>query len=315
MRFIDRYFYKPNFLHICLAIILLPISLFYLVVATLRRKCAKYYDFKIPIISVGNLIVGGSGKTPFLCEIAKDFASDYGGIAVISRGYKRKSKGLLVVSKNGKICATQEQSGDEAYLIALTLKNASVIVSKDRVAGILKAQRLGAKIIFLDDGFRFNFKKLNIVLSPKLEPFFKLPLPSGIYRENPFAKGDLMLKEGVDYTREVGVESPTARMLLLTAIANPARLDEFLPQGVIGKILLKDHAVFDLEALRTEFKRTGATSLLVTRKDFVKLQQCDLPLSILSLKIHIDSRVVERIKEYVESYETQNLKNSAITRK
>lgn len=298
MRFIDRYFYKPNLLHICISIILLPISLFYLIVATLRRKCAKYYDFKIPIISVGNLIVGGSGKTPFLCEIAKDFDN----VAVISRGYKRKSKGLLVVSKNGEICATQEQSGDEAYLIAFTLKNASVIVSKDRVAGILEAKKMGANAIFLDDGFRFNFKKLNIVLFPKLEPFFKLPLPSGIYRENPFAKGDLMLKEGVDYTREVGVESPTARMLLLTAIANPARLDEFLPKGVIGKILLKDHAVFDLEALRAEFKRTSATSLLVTHKDFVKLQQCDLPLSILSLKIHIDSRILARIKEFVESY-------------
>ncbi len=299
MRFIDRYFYKPNFLHICLAFILLPISLFYLIVATLRRKCAKYYDFKIPIISVGNLIVGGSGKTPFLCEIAKDFDN----VAVISRGYKRKSKGLVVVSKNGEICATQEQSGDEAYLIALTLKNASVIVSKDRAKGILEAQKLGAKIIFLDDGFRFNFKKLSIVLSPKLEPFFKLPLPSGIYRENPFAKGDLMLKEGVDYTREVGVESPTARMLLLTAIANPARLDEFLPQGVIGKILLKDHARFDLDFLRAEFKHTGATSLLVTRKDFVKLSDCELPLSILSLKIHIDSRVVAQIKAYINSYE------------
>lgn len=252
---------------------------------------------------MGNLIVGGSGKTPFLCEIAKDFES----VAVISRGYKRKSKGLIIVSKNGKICATQEQSGDEAYLIALTLKNASVIVSKDRVAGILEAQKLGANAIFLDDGFRFNFKKLSIVLSPKLEPFFKLPLPSGIYRENPFAKGDLMLKEGVDYTREVGVENASARMLLLTAIANPSRLDEFLPKGVIGKILLKDHAVFDLDAIRAEFRRTGATSLLVTRKDFVKLQQCDLPISILSLKIHIDSSVVAKIKDYVANYETQNL--------
>ena len=298
MRFIDRYFYKPNFLHFCISFILLPISLFYLIVATLRRKCAKYYDFKIPIISVGNLIVGGTGKTPFLCEIAKDFEN----VAVISRGYKRKSKGLLIVSKNGKICATQEQSGDEAHLIALTLKNASVIVSKNRVDGILEAQKLGAKVIFLDDGFRFNFKKLSIVLSPKLEPFFKLPLPSGIYRENPFAKGDLMLKEGVDYTREVGVENASARMLLLTAIANPKRLDEFLPQGVIGKILLRDHAVFDLAFLRAEFRRTGATSLLVTRKDFVKLQQCELPLSILTLKIHIDSAILARIKEYVESY-------------
>lgn len=298
MRFIDRYFYKPNFLHICISCILLPLSLFYLIVATLRRKCAKYYDFKIPIISVGNLIVGGTGKTPFLCEIAKNFNN----VAVISRGYKRKSKGLVVVSKNGKICATQEQSGDEAYLIALTLKNASVIVSKDRVAGILEAKRLGAKIIFLDDGFRFNFKKLSIVLSPKLEPFFKLPLPSGIYRENPFAKGDLMLKEGIDYTRKVGVENASARMLLLTAIANPARLNEFLPQGIIGKILLKDHARFDLEALRAEFRRKGATSLLVTRKDFVKLQKCELPLSILELRLHIKDSIKRRICEYIENY-------------
>lgn len=298
MRFIDKYFYKPNLLHICLAIILLPISLFYLIIATLRRKCAKYYDFKIPIISVGNLIAGGSGKTPFLCEIAKDFES----VAVISRGYKRKSKGLIVVSKNGKICATQKQSGDEAYLIALTLKNATVIVSKDRTQGILEAKKLGAKVIFLDDGFRFNFKKLSIVLSPKLEPFCKLPLPSGIYRENPFAKADLMLKEGIDYTREVGVENPTARMLLLTAIANPARLDEFLPQGVIGKILLRDHATFDLEFLRREFKRENATSLLITRKDFVKLQKCELPLSILTLKIHIDSHIKTQIKNYVKNY-------------
>ena len=298
MRFIDRYFYKPNLLHICLAFALLPIALFYLIIATFRRKCAKYYDFKIPIISIGNLIVGGSGKTPFLCEIAKDFDN----IAVISRGYKRKSKGLLVISRNGEICATQEQSGDEAYLIALTLKNASVIVSKDRVAGILEAQKLGAKVIFLDDGFRFNFKKLSVILSPKLEPFFKLPLPSGIYRENPFAKGDLNLKEGIDYTREVSVENPSARMLLLTAIANPARLDEFLPPNIIGKILLKDHANFDLDFLKHEFKRVGATSLLVTSKDFVKLSKCELPLSILTLKIHIDSRVREKIKDFVKHY-------------
>ncbi|MGX3011828.1 tetraacyldisaccharide 4'-kinase [Helicobacter sp. 23-1044] len=304
MRFIDRYFYKPNFLHICISFALLPMSLFYLIIATLRRKCAKYYDFKIPIISVGNLIAGGSGKTPFLCEIANDFEN----VAVISRGYKRKSKGLVIVSKNGEICATQEQSGDEAYLIALTLKNASVIVSKDRVAGILEAQKLGAKIIFLDDGFRFNFKKLSIVLRPKLEPFFKLPIPSGIYRENPFARGDLNLKEGVDFVREVGVENATARMLLLTAIANPARLDEFLPKGVIGKILLKDHDRFDLDFLRTEFKRVGATSLLVTRKDFVKLSKCELPLSILTLKIRIDSHIKERIKNFVAEFDKSKLK-------
>lgn len=298
MRFIDKYFYKPNAICIFIAIILLPISLIYFIVATLRRKCGRFYDFKMPIISIGNLVVGGSGKTPFLCEVAKDFDD----VAVISRGYKRKSKGLLIVSIKGVINASQEESGDEAYLIALELKNASVIVCKDRVSGILEAKKLGAKVIFLDDGFRFNFKKLNIVLSPKLKPFFPFTLPSGIYRENPFANGDLNLKEGIDYTRKVTIKNKTQRMLLLTAIANPARLDEFLPANIIGKILLNDHAEFDIDFLKREFLKTGATSLLVTKKDFVKLSKCDLPLSILELTIHIDDTIKKQIKYFVESY-------------
>lgn len=298
MRFIDRYFYKPNFGSVCLAFALLPVSLIYLIIATLRRKCQRFYDFEMPIISIGNLVVGGSGKTPFLCEVAKDFDN----VAIISRGYKRKSKGLLIVSVNGKIQSSQEESGDEAFLIALELKNASVIVCKDRVSGILEAKKLGAKVIFLDDGFRFKFKKLNIILSPKLEPFFPFPLPSGIYRENPFAKGDLNLKEGIDYKREVSIKNPTQRMLLLTAIANPARLDEFLPRNVIGKILLNDHATFDINAIKSEFERHNATSLLVTKKDWVKLSKCVLPLSILELKIHIDTAIKGKITHFVESY-------------
>lgn len=300
MRFIDRYFYAPNTAQKLLSIVLLPLSLLYLIASILRRKCAKYYDFNIPIISIGNLVAGGSGKTPFIIEIAKK----YEHIAIISRGYKRKSKGLVIVSINGKLEATQEQSGDEAYLIAKSLKNASVIVCKDRKKAILEAKKLGAKIIFLDDGFRFNFKKLNIILKPKLRPYFRLPIPSGIYRENPFykpKKDDLILQEGIEYKREVNIENPTDRMLLLTAIANPTRLDEFLPENVIGKILLQDHATFNLDEIRTKAKELDATSLLVTSKDEVKLQNCDMPLSRLVLRLNIESSVKNKIKEYIES--------------
>ena len=168
MRFIDSYFYNPSFAQKLLSFVLLPVSLLYAISATLRRKCSKYYDFGIPIISVGNLIIGGSGKTPFIIEIAKSYPHS----AIISRGYKRKSKGLVVVSHNGEILCTQPQAGDEAYLLAKSLPNASVIVSKDRKQAIHKAKELGAKYIFLDDGFRFHFKKLNIVLQPKLQPYF-----------------------------------------------------------------------------------------------------------------------------------------------
>ncbi|RDU65519.1 tetraacyldisaccharide 4'-kinase [Helicobacter sp. MIT 14-3879] len=298
MRFIDKYFYNPSFIQKCLSIALLPISILYFFAATIRRKFSKYYDFKIPIISIGNLIAGGSGKTPFLEEIAKD----YKNIAIVSRGYKRKSKGLLIVSVNGEIKSTQAQSGDEAYLLAKSLKNASVIVSKDRKIGILKAKELGAKAIFLDDGFRFNFKKLNIILTPKLEPYFKFTIPSGIYRENPYCKGDLNLKEGLDYKREVVVENKTERMLLLTAIANPARLDEFLPPNIVAKILLNDHSNFNLKNIKQTYKKYSATSLLVTKKDEVKLKDCDMPLSILTLKLQIRNEIKDKIKEYIESF-------------
>lgn len=299
MRFIDSYFYKPNFFQKCISILLLPVSILYFISATLRRKFQIYIDFKIPIISIGNLVAGGSGKTPVLQELAKK----YNNIAIVSRGYKRKSKGLLVVSQNGKIQATQEASGDEAYMLALSLPNASVIVCKNRKLGILKARELGVKAIFLDDGFRFNFKKLNIILVPQLKPYFKFTIPSGIYRENPFYNNpkDIFLQEGIDYKRDVTIQNPTQRMLLLTAIANPARLDAFLPSNVVGKITLDDHSTFDLDFIKKEYEKYNATSLLVTTKDLVKLLNCKLQISVLMLEIKIDDAIEYKVKKYIES--------------
>lgn len=298
MRFIDSYFYKPNFWQKVLSIALLPISILYFICATLRRKLQRYYDFGIPIVSIGNLVAGGSGKTPFVQEIAKD----YENVAVILRGYKRKSKGLVVVSINGAIQASQEASGDEAYMLALNLPNATIIVSKNRKQGILKAKEMGVKCVFLDDGFRFRFKKLNIVLIPRLEPYFKFTIPSGIYRENPFYRNpnDIFVKEGRDYNREVFVQNPSERMLLLTAIANPSRLSEFLPQNIIGQITLSDHSNFDIPAIQARFQACNATSLLVTKKDEVKLKSCALPISILTLRLHIDEKIKTTIRQYVE---------------
>lgn len=302
MRFVDSYFYRPNFFQKCLSIVLLPISILYGVSATLRRVLSKAFglrDFGMPIVSVGNLVVGGSGKTPFIIEVAREFDN----VAVISRGYKRKSKGLLVVSHNGEIVCKQVEAGDEAFLIAKSLPNATVIVCKNRAKAIEEAKNLGAKCIFLDDGFRFAFKKLNILLQPKLSPYFPFVLPSGIYREMPYLykSADLLVLEGRDYDREVVVENQTQRMLLLTAIANPSRLEEYLP-AVIGKVFLSDHSRFDEGFLRAQIDKHNATSLLVTSKDEVKLQDMGFELSVLRLKLHIDSQILRQIREYITNY-------------
>ncbi|MGL2649123.1 tetraacyldisaccharide 4'-kinase [Helicobacter pylori] len=298
--FLERYFYDPTLLQKGLIFVLYPFSLIYQCIATIKRKTAKKHDFKIPIISIGNLIAGGSGKTPFILEIAPRYQE----VAVVSRGYQRDSKGLVVVSVKGNILVPQKTAGDEAYLLALNLKQASVIVSEKRELGVLKALELGSKIVFLDDGFRFNFNQFNALLKPKVPPYYPFCLPSGLYREsiNSYKEAHLVVTENKDYKRITSIAHPTKRMLLVTAIANPSRLDAFLPKEVVKKLYFRDHAPFDLELLEKEFYQNNATSLLVTSKDLVKLQDCNLPLSVLDLKLEICPKVLEEIDRYILSY-------------
>lgn len=299
MRLIDRYFYRPLWWQKILIALLLPLSYFYCFISYFRRKLSPTIDFGIPIISIGNLVVGGSGKTPFLIHIAQSLP--HLKIGVVSRGYKRKSKGLVVVSECGEILCSQQDAGDEPYLIAKSCKNASVIVCKKRKLAIEKAKELGCDVVLLDDGFRFKYKKLNILLRPKLEPYYPFCLPSGMYREwsKSYDEADLIIKEGEGYTREVSVENPTERMLLLTAIANPMRLDEFLPQ-VVGRVYYPDHSDFSHQELLAKIREFGASSLLVTSKDYVKLEKMDLPISLLALKLKVQDEVIEKIKTYIK---------------
>ncbi|NLU34110.1 tetraacyldisaccharide 4'-kinase [Wolinella succinogenes] len=299
MRFIERYFYRPSPIQKGVALALLPLSLLYCAIATTRRALSLKREFPATLISIGNLVVGGTGKTPFLIALAKEYEDR---VAVVSRGYKRGSKGLLVVSHEGKILEETPKSGDEAMLIAQKLPKATVIVSEDRAKGINKAIELGKDIIFLDDGFRFPYNKLNILLRPLLEPHFKLCIPSGAYRERPslYQSADILAKEGKEYRREVNISNPTPRMLLVTAIANPSRLERFLPE-VVGKIAYKDHAFFDIKTLQKAMKEHEASSLLVTEKDEVKLKESGLPLSVMRLEFFIDEEIRAQVREFVAS--------------
>lgn len=314
MGFLYRYFYTPSFWQKILAYMLVPISLVYCAVATFKRNISKKQDFGVPIISVGNLIAGGSGKTPFIIQIALFLSQcQYGDICVISRGYKRKSKGLVWVSHKGVLLCDVKQAGDEAYLIAKSCKDISVIVCNNRKKAIKEAISKGVKIILLDDAFRFNFVKMDIILRPKNEPHFRFCLPSGIYRESPKLYESLkhqarpikIAQESKDFHRYVKIENQSPKMLLLTAIANPARLDEFLvgiTDKIVGKITLRDHSDFNKDDLLTLMQKFKATSLLVTTKDAVKLENFELPLSIMELFLEIESHILNAIKSYIMLY-------------
>ncbi|MGE4398870.1 MAG: tetraacyldisaccharide 4'-kinase [Campylobacterales bacterium] len=255
--------------HYVAALILFPFSLIYCVVAIAKKLTSNPKEYGIPVISIGNLTVGGSGKTPFAIELCKRFERP----CVVMRGYGRRSKGLLVVSRFGNIERDVFDSGDEAMLIAKKAAHASVVVSEDRAAGIEEAKRLGADVVILDDGFgKFGIKKLDILLFPKTRFRNIFCLPAGPFRFPLFFGGfaDISAVEGVDFVRNTTVPNGES-FVLVTAIANPQRLDSYLPTEVVAKYYFADHYYFakrDIAKIRQ--KHPNAT-VLCTEKDGVKL--------------------------------------------
>jgi len=298
--FFEKMFFSPKWYHYFVMIFLFSFSIVYGVVMFLRRILSSKNHFSIPIISVGNLQVGGSGKTPFVVALA----ARYNNVTIISRGYGRKSDGLIEVSYNGKVAVDVNKSGDEAMLMAESLPHASVIVSEERTIAIELAMREGAKLIILDDGFnRVDIEKYEILLEPVCIPN-SLTFPAGPLREFGWTKryADMVLKEDETFKRVVEYENLSDKMLLVTAISNPARLDNYLPQGVIGSVYLEDHAYFNEAVLREHMLAHGASSLLVTQKDAVKMHDFKLPLSLMKLTLEIDETVFASVDSYINHF-------------
>jgi len=298
--FIEKYLFYPTLLQKILSFFLLPLTAIYCFLTFLKQKLSNPQNFDIPIISIGNLIVGGSGKTPVTIKLAKR----YKDACVVLRGYKRKSKGLVVVSKKGVIKCDITQSGDEAMLLAESLPNSTIIVSEDRKKAIKKAKELGCKVVFLDDGFsKFDIKKLDLLIKPdlKLLPFC---LPSGAYRFSPanYKKADILLEESKEFKRVVTIKNQTDKMILLTAISKPQRLESFLPYDM-PKIYLPDHSEFEEKFIDEILQRYTPTSILTTTKDAVKLKSYNLELSILELDIMIDEKKIELIDKYIRNFD------------
>jgi len=273
---------------------LLPLTFIYCFIVWLRFRLVSVKDYGITVVSIGNLVVGGSGKTPFTIAVAKKFENS----AVVLRGYKRESSGLYVISNCGEIFENVSISGDEAMLYAKSLPNSIVIVSENRVEGIEKAKKLGASIVFLDDGYSKHFiKKLDFILHSETKNSFCLP--SGPYRERLwYNKEAIVLKEDNEYFRKVTILDSSNKMILITAISKPWRLDRWLSDNVIDKKYFSDHHMFEKSEISEIFEKSGATSILTTQKDAVKLENFDLPLSIMELDIEVSDDIISLIKTY-----------------
>lgn len=108
-----------------------------------------------PVVSVGNLVAGGAGKTPHVQFLARHLASRGLSVVVLSRGYGRRSRGVVWVSRGGGPLVTAEQGGDEPVLLAATLPGIRVLAGESRLEAGLEALREGdADVFLLDDGYQ-----------------------------------------------------------------------------------------------------------------------------------------------------------------
>jgi len=156
----------------------------------------KSYTFQQAIVKVGNLTVGGTGKTPHTELMAALLAEYFPSVAILSRGYKRKTSGFRLASEND----SPETLGDEPYMMYQKLPGIQVAVCEDRKTGIEKLQALNPFLgaVVLDDGFQHRKVKagFSILLSDYNQPYFEDKLlPVGRLREfgSAFRRADVII--------------------------------------------------------------------------------------------------------------------------
>ena len=147
----------------------------------------KSVDVGVPVISVGNITAGGTGKTPIVENIAKIFIEQGKKVAIVSRGFGRASRGTVVVSDGKNILAKAKDAGDEPLYLAQRFNSVIVVVDEQRVRGAqLAVTKYGAEIILLDDGFQHRYLKRDIdivLMDSQNSPFVTSLLPAGYRRE------------------------------------------------------------------------------------------------------------------------------------
>lgn len=169
-----------------------------------NKGLLRHHTLGCQVISVGNLTVGGTGKTPVVEIFARELQLAGRRVAILSRGYKKSQPPLLkrlsnmltlydrrcpprVVSDGAELLLDSAMSGDEPYMLASNLPNVAVLVDKDRVkSGRYAINKLGCDTLILDDGFQYLSLKprVQIVLVDKTNPFGnEHVLPRGILRE------------------------------------------------------------------------------------------------------------------------------------
>lgn len=227
--------------------LLWPLGLLYGMITSVRnflydRGILKSYSFEVPIIAVGNLSVGGTGKSPMVEYLIRMLQSDY-KIATLSRGYRRKSTGFVLADAS----STADILGDEPFQFHRKFPNVSVAVDADRKRGIENLLKtVNPDIIILDDAFQHRRVKAGF--------YILLTSYDNIYPD------DMMLPAG--NLREPAWGADRADLIVVTKC--PSNLSESEKQKIIGKLgPKKNQSVFFSSIAYDEKLTNGESSILV----------------------------------------------------
>ena len=317
------------------AILTVPLSWLYGAGVSAHRafhSVRRGYRPSVPVISVGNITVGGTGKTPCVIELVRWIATreprlaQPNAIAVLSRGYGRTDRRLVVVEPDMDYVRT----GDEPLLIKRAVPQVAVVVHARRShAARFAVETLGAKLLILDDGFQHRAlaRDLDLVVLDPAAPFGNgRLLPAGPLREPQWAlsrahalalvgEGAPGLSPGVEIPAlptvifDSEIELPpelstglSTKVWLLTSIARPSRLYNKLIRKeihIVGHSLYPDHCRFsdsDLHGVAEAAKQASAEVVLTTAKDRVRIRRwgSDLPLVTVELRLTVKSPEILR---------------------
>jgi tetraacyldisaccharide 4'-kinase len=284
------------------------------------RRMLKVNRLARPVVSIGNISVGGSGKTPFVIALGEMLKERDISFDVLSRGYRRKSSAIALVDPQGK----PEQFGDEPLLIARKLQ-APVVVGADRYqAGLWAEKNLNTKLHLLDDGFQHRrlHRDFDIVMLPPSD-LHDSPLPLGRLREpiSSLHRADAVVtpedasEQNMALARSCMKEPHDlwiARRVLemekivgkAVAFCGIARAKQFfaqlrsLPVELAATIAFSDHHHYssrDVDRLLKTKTDSGADCFVTTEKDLINFGALAArlqPLHVAPLRLEIDSALV-----------------------
>ena len=269
----------------------------------------KSHKISRKVISIGNITVGGTGKTPTVNSLVKELISVGKKSTVITRGYKREGSDQFVVHDGNKLLGNVKNSGDEPFIIASST-NTPTICDSDRVsASKFAIEEFDPEFIVLDDAFQHRKIKKDIDIVLIDERRFlgnRFLLPFGILRDHIFRLNsadililskvnsiDSSLSSKIDSLKRIGKKVIVSKMITNTVRNNEQELklenirkeelflfcgigdpknffSSFNDMNIIGKSSFSDHYSYSAQDINNILK-TSAKYIITTQKDFVKL--------------------------------------------